>query len=288
MEILILAIIYAQFAASWDLLSGFTDQDSFGHAFFIGGTAYLSALLGQWLDWSPWITAPAASIIAALIGSLIGAMTLRLRGPYFALSTIAIAVVLYKLAYVLSGMTGGEEGLSGLRSFTDGVNTDLLTCVVIFTISFLGMQLLCRSRYGLILRSTKHNEDAAQASGINTAYYKVLAFTLSGFLAGLGGAMYGHTQMQVNPELLAGSLSVMIVLIAIVGGRGTIAGPAIAAIVLTVLDEWLRIIDQYRGVIFTAMLIALVYANPAGFANSRFLSRYGRLRRLLFGSPISA
>ena len=97
----------------------------------------------------------------------------------------------------------------------------------------------------MILRSTQHNEDAAQASGINTAYYKIAGFVVSGFFAGIGGAMYTHTKMQVNPEMLAGSLSVMIVLFAVAGGRGSIMGPVFAAAGLTLLNEWLR---NHRGV----------------------------------------
>lgn len=286
LEVLILAVIYAQLASSWDLLCGFADLDNFGHAIFVGGAAYGSALLGASLPMTPWISAPLAALGAALLGTLIGALTLRLRGPYFSLATIAFAAVLYKLAYILSGITGGEEGLSGLRSFTGVVNTDFGVCLAIFLISFCGMAAFARSRYGLILRSTKHNEDATLASGINAPVYKILAFSLSGFLAGLGGAMYAHTQMQVNPELLAGSLSVMIVLLATVGGRGTLAGPAIAAAALTVLNEWLRVVEEYRVVLYTALLILLVYLNPAGLANSRMLARHPRIRSFLLAGQV--
>ena len=280
-EMLILAVIYAQFAASWDLLCGCTELDNFGHALFIGGAAYGSALLGRQLGLAPWLSVPVAAGLAALAGAAIGALTLRLRGPYFSLATIAFAALSYKLAYILSGITGGEEGLSGLRSFTGSVETDLLVCLAVFSLSFLAMHAFNQSSFGLILRSTRHNEDAAMAAGFNTAYYKVVAFVLSGFLAGVGGALYGHTQMQANPELLSGGLSVMIVLLATVGGRGTLIGPAIAAGLLMLVNEWLRVLEQYRVVIFTGLLIVLVYLNPAGFANSRWLQRWPWLRRLL-------
>ncbi len=268
-EVLILAVIYAQFAASWDLLCGSTELDNFGHAVFIGGAAYGSALLGRHLGLDPWLSVPTAAAAAALSGAAIGALTLRLRGPYFSLATIAFAAMSYKLAYILSPVTGGEEGLSGLRSFTPDVATDLLVCLAVFSLRFLAMQAFNRSRFGLVLRSTRHNEDATSAAGFNTALYKVLAFALSGFLAGIGGGLYGHTQMQANPELLSAGLSVMIVLLATVGGRGTLVGPALAAALLTLLGEWLRVVEQYRVVIFTGLLIILVYLNPAGFAQPR-------------------
>lgn len=280
-EVLILAVIYAQFAASWDLLCGDTGLDNFGHAVFIGGAAYGSALLGRHLGLSPWLSVPVAAAAVALAGGAFGALTLRLRGPYFSLATIALAALAYKLAYILSRFTGGEEGLSGLRAFTGGVETDLLVCLALFSLSFLALHAFRQSRCGLVLRATRHNEDAAMASGFHTARYKILAFMLSGFLAGIGGAMYGHTQMQANPELLSGGLSVMIVLLATVGGRGTLLGPAIAAALLTLFNEWLRAFEQYRVVIFTGLLIVLVYLNPAGFANSRWLQRRPWLQRLV-------
>ena len=278
-EMLILAVVYAQFAASWDLLCGSTELDNFGHAVFIGGAAYGSALLGRQLDLAPWLSVPIAAVAAGLAGAAIGALTLRLRGPYFSLATIAFAAMSYKLAYILSAVTGGEEGLSGLRLFTPEVATDLLVCLATFSACFLAMQCFKRSRFGLVLRSTRHNEDATVAAGFNTALYKVLAFSLSGFLAGIGGGMYGHTQMQANPELLSAGLSVMIVLLATVGGRGTLVGPALAAALLTLLGEWLRVIEQYRVVIFTGLLIALVYLNPAGFAQQRRLKQPPSLQR---------
>ncbi|MGM9512781.1 branched-chain amino acid ABC transporter permease [Roseateles sp. DB2] len=280
-ELLILGVVYAQFAASWDLLCGPTELDNFGHAVFIGGAAYGSAILGRQLGLEPWLSVPVAAAMAAIIGTAIGGLTLRLRGPYFSLATIAVAALAYKLTFILSRYTGGEEGLSGLRPFSHDVGTDLLLCLLLFSVSFLGMHVFMRSRWGLVLRATRHHEDAVIACGFNTAAYKVLAFTLSGFLAGIGGAMYGHTQMQANPDLLSGNLSVMIVLLATVGGRGTLIGPATGAALLILLSEGLRAFEQYRAVIFTGLLILLVYLNPDGLANSTWLKRRTWLQRLV-------
>ena len=282
-EVLVLVIVFAHFTASWDVLCGYSAQDNFGHAFFIGAAGYVAALLNTSLDFSPWLTMPIAAGTAALLGVAVGWLTLRLRGPYFALSTIAFAAVLFKLAYILSTVTGGEEGVSGIDPFSPTVDLDLLTCVIIFAVSTILLCAFVRSHYGLILRSTQHNEDAAQASGINTAYYKIAGFVVSGFFAGIGGAMYTHTKMQVNPELLAGSLSVLIVLFAVAGGRGSIMGPVFAAAGLMLLNEWLRIIEEYRPVLFTGALILLVYFNPSGMVRARVLARVPWLRALLFG-----
>jgi branched-chain amino acid transport system permease protein len=191
--------------------------------------------------------------------------------------------VLFKLAFIFSKITGGEEGLSGIDPFTQEVSTDLYTTLALFMVSVICLTAFARSHYGLVLRSTQHNEDAAQASGINTAHYKVVGFVVSGFFAGVGGGMYAHTHMQVNPELLAGSLSVLVVLLATIGGRGTIVGPAFAAGLLTLFGEWLRVIEEFRVVIFTGFLIALVYVFPSGLANTGFVTRSRNLRRFLLG-----
>ena len=265
-EVLIVAVLHAQYAASWDLFSGPTELDNFGHALFIGVAAYGSALLGRHLGLSPWLSVPAGALAAALLGAAIGALTLRLRGPYFSLATLACAAVGFKLAYLLSGVTGGEEGLSGLRTFTGEARSDLLVCLLFFSMSMGAMWLFQRSRQGLILRATRHNEEAAQACGLDTARCKVRAFMLSGFLAGIGGGLHGHTQMQVNPELLAGSLCVLVVPFATVGGRGTLAGPALAAAALTLAHEGLRAVEPYRALIFTGSLIALVWLFLDGLA----------------------
>jgi branched-chain amino acid transport system permease protein len=286
MEILVLVIIYAQFAASWDVLSGYTEQDNFGHAFFIGGAGYLAAILNKWLHVTPWLAVPVGAAVAALVGMGVGWLTLRLRGPYFALSTIAFSAVLFKLAFIFSRFTGGEEGLSGVDPFTQDVSTDLYTALALFMVSVICLTAFARSHYGLVLRSTQHNEDAAQASGINTAHYKVVGFVVSGFFAGVGGGMYAHTHMQVNPELLAGSLSVLVVLLATIGGRGTIIGPTFAAGLLTLFGEWLRVIEEFRVVIFTGVLILLVYLFPSGLANTGLVSRSRILRRFLLGRGV--
>lgn len=283
LEVLVLAVIYMQFAASWDILCGHTNQDNFGLAFFTGSAGYCAAMLNKSLGLSPWLTVPAAGLLAAAAGLGIGWLALRLRGPYFALLTIVFAAVLFKCAYIFSKFTGGEEGISGIDSFTSSVETDLLVCVALLFASVLCMTAFARSHYGLILRSTQHNEDAAIASGINTAHYKIVGFGVSAFFAGIGGAMFAHTHMQVSPELMAGSLSILVVLMAIAGGRGTLLGPIFAAATLTFFNEWLRVIEIYRPIIFTASLILLIYVFPSGVANTAILTRARSLRRFLLG-----
>ena len=283
LEVLVLAVIYMQFAASWDVLCGYANQDNFGLALFTGLAGYSAALLNKSLGLSPWLTVPMSAILAAVIGLLVGWLALRLRGAYFALLTIVSAAVLFKCAYIFSGFAGGEEGISGIDPFTDGVGTDLLVCTALLLVSVLCMSAFVRSHYGLILRSTQHSEDAAIASGINTARYKIVGFVVSAFFAGVGGAMFAHTRMQVNPELMAISLSVLVVLLAVIGGRGTIIGPLFAAAVLTLFNEWLRVVEAYRPIIYTGSLILLIYLFPSGIFNTAALQRCHRIRKFLLG-----
>lgn len=283
LELLVLAVIYMQFVASWDVLCGYANQDNFGLALFTGMAGYSAAIMNKSLGLSPWLTIPVSALFAAVLGLIVGWLALRLRGAYFSLLTIVSAAVLYKCVYIFSGFAGGEEGLSGIDSFSYSVEMDLLVSVVLLFVSVFCMTAFVRSHYGLILRSTQHNEDAAIASGINTAYYKIVGFVVSAFFAGIGGAMFAHTQMQVNPELIAIALSVLVVLMAVAGGRGTIYGPIFAAALLTFFNEWLRVIEAYRPIIFTGTLILLIYIFPLGVANTRFLSRFRAIRRFLLG-----
>lgn len=283
LEVAVLVVIYMQFAASWDVLSGYTSQDNFGLAFFTGLAGYVAAIVNTELSLSAWITVPVSATVAAIGGYFIGMLALRLRGAYFSLLTIAVAAVLYKSAFIFSSFTGGEEGISGINTFGDTVQFDLFVCVCLLFVSVICLTLFAKSHYGLILRSTQQNEDAAIASGIDTAHYKIAGFVVSSFFAGVGGAMFAHTQMQVNPELLAISLSVLVVLLAVIGGRGTIVGPVIAAALLTWFNEWLRIIEDVRPIVFTGVLILLIYAFPSGLVNTPIARKYKLLRRFILG-----
>jgi len=282
-EMLILANLYAIFAMSWDVLSGYTNEINFGHALFIGTAGYAAGLLNVRLALPPVATIPLAAAISGVAGIAIGYLTLRLGGPYFSMATLVFVSVLYKLSYILYWISGGEEGLIGIKTMTSSTTTDLYITVSLTLLAYLVLHFFVHSKYGTLLKSIRANEDAAKASGINTAYYKIVAFCLSGLLAGVGGALYTHTNMQIGPNMLAGYLSVLVVLLAMIGGMGTIVGPFIAGLLLTLLNEWLRVVEAYRIVTFTGILILLVYFNPRGLANSPILRR-GRVGAFFFGS----
>lgn len=264
LELLFLCHYYVMLACSWDLLTGFTGNVNFGHAFFIGGAGFAGALLNKHFGMGPWITLPIGGVIAALCGFLVGALTLRLRGPYFAAVTFCFAALLYKWIMIRHEIFGGEEGIHGIDALSSSplgnyyVSAFLMlaTVAVLYTLSFSSM--------GLALRSIGQNETVSQGSGINTTKYKILAFVISAGIAGVAGAMYGHAQMHVGPEMAHDSLSALVLMMAVVGGMGSIIGPVIGAYVLTLVNESLRFMGELRLLIYSSAVVIVILFAPKG------------------------
>ncbi|MBI5602743.1 MAG: branched-chain amino acid ABC transporter permease [Deltaproteobacteria bacterium] len=264
LEILFLCHYYVILACSWDLLSGFTGNINFGHAFFIASSGYLGAVLNLNLGWGPWLTLPVGGIIAGLFGLIVGAVTLRLKGPYFAAVTFCFGALLYKWCMISSKFLGGEEGLSGIAPLTDSpLGNYYFSALFMLAVIFL-LYLIAKSSFGLILRSIGENEIASEGSGINTTYYKVTAFILSAAIAGVAGAMYAHVQMHVGPEMAHDSLSGLILMMAVVGGMGSIIGPVIGAYLLTLTNESLRFLGEMRLLIYSGAVVLVIFFAPKG------------------------
>ncbi len=282
-EVIKIAAIYAIFAMSWDILTGYTHEVNFGFAFFVGGAGYLSGILNSHLSASLFIAIPLAALAAGVSGICIGYLTLRLKGPYFSMATLAFASILFKLSFIFYKITGGEEGISGLDVFTDDPKKDFFVAWGVMVAVYLVLTLYARSRHGIILKAIRANEDATQSAGINTAYYKIEAFAISGFMAGIGGGVFAHSQMHIGPTMLSGYISIIVVLLAMIGGMGTIVGPLFGAICLTILNEYLRVVEEYRIVIYTGILILLIYLAPDGLLNLKFVKKSKVLSFILLG-----
>ena len=264
LELLFLCHYYVILACSWDLLSGYTGNINFGHAFFIAGAGYTGALLNLNLGWPYWLTLPVGGIIAALFGLLVGVVTLRLKGPYFASVTFCFGTLLYKLFMVSSKSLGGEEGLSGIAPLSDSPLGNYYFSGIFMVVVILGLYFLSRSSFGLILRSIGENETASEGSGINTTYFKVVAFMISAGIAGVAGAMYAHAQMHVGPEMAHDSLSALVLMMAVVGGMGSIIGPIMGAYLLTLVNESLRFMGELRLLIYSGAVVAVILFAPKG------------------------
>lgn len=282
-ELVKIAAIFSIFAMSWDVFSGYTHEVNFGFAFFVGGSGYLSAILNSFFCITPYATVPIAALATGVLGIFIGYLTLRLKGPYFAMVTMVFAAILFTMNYIFTEITGGEEGISGISSFKSNPIHDFFivwacTATIYFVVRAYG-----HSKHGTILKAIRANEDATKSAGINTSYYKIEAFAISGFFGGIGGGLFAHSQMNMGPSMLSGSLSILIVLLATVGGMGTIVGPFLAAICLSFLNEYLRIIAEYRLVIYTGLLILLIYLAPDGLINVRFVKGSKKISFIFFG-----
>jgi len=263
-RIVILTSIFAILAASWDLLSGFTGQMNFGHALFFGVGAYSSALINLHAHIPPWGSVPLGAIVAVLAGLIVGIPCLRLKHTYLALTTLAFPIILTGIIFALPQYTGGEFGLSGMTRFTNSLIGNYYLHVGTMLVLAVIMWKITDSNTGIIFHAIREDELAVKASGINTTRYKLLAFSLSGFFAGIAGGLYAHYMRIAGPSTLEVSMSFMVVIWAIFGGAATIYGPIGAVFILYPLLEFFRIWPEYRTMIFAAVVLVILLYMPEG------------------------
>lgn len=264
LRILTLTSIFAILAASWDLLSGFTGQMNFGHALFFGVGAYGAALLNKYAGIPPWGTIPMGALGAVLAGLIIGIPCLRLRGTYLALTTLAFPIILMGVVFTFPNLTGGELGISGIaRLARSRIASYYITVMVMLGLSSI-MWKITDSKTGIIFHAIREDELAVRASGINTTRYKLLAFSLSGFFAGISGGLYAHFMRVAGPSTLEVSLSFQVVIWAVFGGMATIYGPVGGVFVLFPLMEVLRFWQDYRILMFACIVLFILLYMPDG------------------------
>lgn len=264
LRILTLASVFAIFAASWDLLSGFTGQVSFGHALFFGVAAYSAALLNLHLKFPPWATVPLGAAAAVATGLIVGIPCLRLRGTYLALTTLSFPLILMGLVFAVPDLTGGELGVSGLARLAKSRVGEYYTCLILMLLSGTVMWKITDSKTGIIFHAIREDELAVRAAGLNTTRYKILAFCLSGFFAGLAGGLYAHVMRIAGPSTLEVSLSFQAVIWAVFGGMVSIYGPMAAVFILFPLLELLRVVPQLRNLAFAVIILVILLYMPEG------------------------
>jgi branched-chain amino acid transport system permease protein len=264
LRILILTSIFAILAASWDLLSGFTGQMNFGHALFFGVGAYGAALLNQHLHLPPWGSIPLGAMGAVLAGLIIGIPCLRLRGTYLSLTTLAFPIILLGIVFAIPGITGGELGISGLDRLVHSRVVAYYITVVVMLVLVTVMWKITDSHIGIIFHSIREDEVAVRAAGINTTRYKLLAFCLSGFFAGIAGGLYAHFMRIAGPSTLEVSMSFQVVIWSVFGGIVTIWGPVGAVFILFPLLEFFRLWPQFRTLMFAFVILLILLYMPEG------------------------
>ena len=228
-------LIYAMAAASLNLVLGYGGMVSFGHAAFFGAGAYVAGILAFEGLTSPWLAWPAAIAIAALAALVIGAMSLRTRGVYFIMITLAFAQMMYYVFVSLKAY-GGDDGLSLPRRGIGDIAWYYLVLILLIAVLFLLHRLL-NSRFGRVIEAIRENETRAQAIGYPVYRFKLLCFVISGAIAGLAGALIASQTSYVGPALLhwvqSGTLMIMVIL----GGVGRFWGGPVGAVVLLTLEE---------------------------------------------------
>ncbi|MBA4422351.1 MAG: branched-chain amino acid ABC transporter permease [Syntrophus sp. (in: bacteria)] len=263
-RVVILTSIFAILAASWDLLSGFTGQMNFGHALFFGVGAYASAMLNVHLQIPPWVSVPLGAAAAVLTGLLVGIPCLRLKHTYLALTTMAFPIILMGIVFVLPDFTGGELGISGLKRISSSLVGNYYIYIVTMLVLCTIMWKITDSHTGIIFHAIREDELAVKASGINTTRYKLMAFCLSGFFAGIAGGLYAHYMRIAGPSTLEVSMSFTVVIWAVFGGIATIYGPIAAVFILFPLLEFVRFWPEYRMLIFAVVVLLILLYMPEG------------------------
>jgi len=301
LQVVATANIFVMFAASWDILSGYTGQVNFGHAAFIGFGAYTVALFSKY---QPDVSNELALLIgtgtAALLGVAIGVPCLRLKGPYLALATLSVAGALVQLTFIYKEQTGGEDGIAGVKPVTDGAITgpigeglskfvlgpltfdglpgfdqyiyvSYFVSLVLMIVMVGGLMALGYGKRGLVLRSIQQDESAAEAAGVPLTRYKLAAFVLSAACAGLAGGLYAQIRGTVALDLLAVDLSLLVIIIAAFGGAGSIIGPAVGAYAVVLLQGYyLEKVAIYKDHpelkigTFALLLIVVLIVQPRG------------------------
>lgn len=273
-------LFWAVLASSWNIAGGYAGQFSLGHSAFFGIGAYASTLLYLRLGVSPWFGMLVGGAAAAIFALLIGALTLQLRGAFFALASIAFAEVLRILVVNARTLTGGSEGQSipfapGLANMmSSGRATSVVIMAGALVLVVLVAVLIERSRLGYALAAMREDEAAAEALGIDTVRVKLVSIGLSAFLSAIVGTLYAFYILLIEPSTVLGlGFSVEIALVAIIGGLGTPLGPLIGAVLIIPLSEYLR--AEFAGglpglhlVVYGTILVVMVMFMPRGLVSA--------------------
>lgn len=267
-QILSLCCINVILVVSLNLINGFTGQFSIGHAGFFAIGAYLSAYLTVKLQ-VPFVPALiCGGILAGITGLAVGLPALRLRGDYLAIATLGFGEII-RVIILNTNAVGGARGFSGIPKYTT-FGLAYLTAII----TVVAIRNFVSSDYGRACLAVREDEIAAASLGVNSTYFKVLAFSLGAFFAGTAGALFSHylQYMAPTPSQIGFLKSIDILIMLVLGGLGSITGSIVATVVLTVLPEFLRGFAEYRMVIYPILLIAVMIYRPAGLLAGREFS----------------
>ncbi len=276
-DVAIKVLLYAMLAQAWNILAGYCGQISLGHAVFFGAGAYTSSILQTTLGWNPWVGLLAGAAVAVALSVLIGYPCFRLRGHYFAIATIAIGEIVQTLA-INWDFIGGARGLSLPFRKDSVLGFQFQTSKYPYYYIILALFALCmlvswrieRTRLGYYFRAIRDDPEAAQSVGISIRRYKLIAMAISAAFVAAGGSFYAQYVLYLDPDsVFPLSLSILICVLAVVGGTGTLWGPLVGAAIMIPLSEFTRI--QFGGtggavdlLIYGGLLTSVAVFQPAG------------------------
>ena len=261
-EILIMGL----FAASFNLVFGYTGMLSFGHAAFFGIGTYATAMLLLHLQW-PLLACLAVSMgVGSLLALVIGFLSVRLNEVYFAMLTLAFGMMVFSIAHMWRSVTNGSDGIAGFTLGAFGLGIDLTlgnpavyyhVVLAIVIVASLVLYLICRSSFGQILQAIRQNAERVSFCGLNIRHYRLAAFTISGAFAGLAGGMMAPFLRVASPEMMHWSTSAEPILMSILGGTGYFLGPFVGSALFVLLETWITSITQ-AWMLFLGIVLALM------------------------------
>lgn len=276
-HLLTLALIWIVLAQGQNLTQGFVGYVSIAQAGFMGIGAYASTLLAVNWGYSVWTTLVLAPLLTGFAALLAGYPSLRVKGHYFSIVTLAYNMVIFIVLMTFRALTGGEAGIPDVPrpsdlnlfghvfSFQGRSNLNYYALALFCaTVATAVCALVLHSRVGRVMMAIRQNEDLAEAMGVVTSRYKLCAFVLSAMLAGLAGTLYAHYIGFLNPEPFGVDSSLNVILAVILGGSGTLLGPIVGAVSVTFLPEILRFADSYRLITYGLILVVATIFLPKG------------------------
>jgi branched-chain amino acid transport system permease protein len=280
LDLIILVMMWSVLGLSWNLLGGYAGQISFGHAVFFGVGAYAACLLYTKLGVSLWIGFIAAGLAGAIIAVPIGLICLRLRGPYFALSILALSEVLRLLTLHWKSFTEGAVGILLISPVMDSKKGYYYLILGLLVLTVLSISYIIKTRAGYYFVAIREDEEAAKAVGIFTVRYKLLALIISGFFTGVVGSFYANYTTFIDPSIVFSivDISIAVVLVVALGGIGTFWGPVVgAAVVVSFTEGFRRFFPAVHVLVYGVLIILVILFLPEGIV--------GGIRTLFVNMP---
>jgi len=284
LSLMVIGGIYAILCTGLNLFMGQTGQISFGHNAFAAFGCYGSAILTTTYGWPTIFALVTSVLIASLAAVAIGVPTLRLRGHYLAMATLALGLIVYELSVQLEPLTAGFLGISGIPALGLGpwrLRGDTEHYYLVWLLAGLGLWLYVRiihSRFGRALGAIAGDEIAARSLGINVSRYKLLAFVISAIYSSVGGSLLAHYVTYVSPEMIGLGMVTLLFTMLFVGGIGTVSGPILGAVLISILPSLLTRFQDYRQLVYGVALLLVIMFAPRG------LHSIGQLRQVLAGA----